>query len=389
MKRSSGNSEKSSQPDRILDRAEKLREKSRYRQAYRLFSEALKRYTQSRDQEGMFQCMLSLGDTSRMTGDFDLAAGSYADAIRTARAMKAPAMIADAQIGLGLSFRAQGKWREALRLIHESEKAYRQRNDSHGIAFALWSAAGTLRVKGDIPEALKTYKASYRIFQSLKDTQGSGYCLCGLGGSSRIAGLFGESLRYYRDANRLFTGIHDTFGRAYSHCGIGNAYRMLKDYHHAFAHFRKAVRLYEKMGDKVSYAYTLWGLSEAYKLNGRFCSAREYLGRALRLFRKTQDPRGIIYCRLGLGEISLIEGRKTLARRHLVEARSDAARYSFAVEKCHAETLLSFIADDLKKSSGRALRKNKTEKYSGKIDNTCYNRLGLKLRFQALPLNIP
>jgi hypothetical protein len=27
--------------------------------------------------------------------------------------------------------------------------------------------------------------------------------------------------------------------------------------------------------------------------------------------------------------------------------------------------------------------------FSGKIDNGCYDRLGLKLMFQGLPLNIP
>jgi tetratricopeptide (TPR) repeat protein len=369
MEHLSNNSGKTSETDKILCRAEKLRDRSAYIESLHLFKKALRGYTRVHDKESMIHCMLSLGDTYRMTGDFDLAVTKYKEAIEVARQIKSPVKVADARIGLGLALRAQGRWREALRLILESKGIYLKSGDMEGVAFSLWAEAGALRIKGDIRGAIKTYKESYRFFKSVKDDTGIGYCLCGLGGASRVAGLFGDSLSYYKEANKLFSSTGDVFGKAYSYCGIGNAYRLKEDYKNAFTNFAKAIRLYRKMGDSVSYAYTLWGLSTAYKMTGDLRKAHDYLADSMQLFKRTKDPRGVCYCLLGLGEIALLRGKNAVARRQISTAGEKATKNNFSIEKCYVDTMLALM--------------------DGKIDNTCYNELGLKIRFQGLPLNIP
>jgi tetratricopeptide (TPR) repeat protein len=370
MENSSSSSEKLQLTANIFEKAEDLKEKSFYPQALKLFKQTLNAYRKADDPNGIFLSLIALGDTYRMTGRFDLAASHYAEAIEIAGKLKSPVLVADAKVGLGLSLRAQGQWSNALKLIRQSRAFYQRKNDKEGIAFTLWAAAGALRIKGDISETLKTYKESLSVFRSLKDSHGEGYCLCGLGGASRIAGLPKSSLKYYLAANRLFAGLKDKFGTAYSYCGIGNAYRMLGDYRIAFDYFRKASRLYEKIGDIVSYSYTLWGIGTAYKMLGEYGKASDYFKKAMANFKKTRDPRGAIYCMLGQGEIALMTGRKTSAEKYLVSALKESVTHRFAVEKCYADTLKSFV-----------LR--------GKTDNACYDRLGLKLRFHELPLNIP
>jgi tetratricopeptide (TPR) repeat protein len=369
MKQSSGNSGKSHLLDNILRDAEKMREKSLYRESLRLFTKALRGYVKMNNTEGIIRCMLSLGDICRMVGDFTIAAESYLNAIAHAHDIGSPVHVADAQVGLGLSLRAQGKWREALQYIRKAKNMYKKKNDIEGLAFSTWAEAGALRIKGDIPETIRTFYSAYMLFKSLKDTRGTGYCLCGLGGASRIAGAPADSLKYYMAANRIFASVKDRFGKAYSYCGIGNAYRMRNDFHSAFAYFSKATRLYEKIGDRVSYAYTLWGLGTAYKMTGNYKKATGYLTMAMQLFRKTKDPRGIIYCKLGFGEIAFLNGKKALAKKYLSDAERESDRYKFSLEECYTETLLSFI-------------------HGGK-DTACHTRLGLKLNFQRLPLNIP
>ncbi len=366
---SSNNSEKSSKIDNIFQRAEKLRERSFYPQSLKLFRKALLEYKKKRDAIGILHCTLSLGDTYRMTGNFNLAAKNYIYSIELAKKIHAPLSLSDAKVGLALSLRAQGKWKDAVKLIRESRKTYRKTDDKQGTAFTLWAEAGALRIKGDIIKAIKVFKESYTLFKSLKDLQGVGYALCGLGGTSRIAGLFKDSKNYYENANKLFSEQKDTFGKAYSFCGIGNAYRMLNDYESALRNFTKATKLYKKMGDKVSYSYTLWGLGMTHSLIGNDRKAHDCFMRSMKLFQKTKDPRGIIYCRLGLGQVSLISGRNALAKNYIEASLNESIKNGFRVEACHARTLLSFM--------------------DGKRDRRCYNRLGLKLRFQGLPLNIP
>lgn len=342
--------------------------------------------------------MLSLGDTYRMTGDFGLAAKNYSQAIDLARKHRMTTWLADARVGLGLSLRALGRWNEALKLIRESARTYSRADDLEGVAFSLWAEAGALRIQGKIAESIKTFKKSFAIFQSLKDEQGIGYCLCGLGGTHRVAGFIKDSLRYYHEANSLFSRIKDRFGIAYSYCGIGNAYRMMKDYKRSLVNFSKAVDLYQKIGDKVSYAYTLWSLGTTHKMAGNFQKARDNFMKAMLLFRRTKDPRGIIYCSLGLGEIDFLSGGKAMAVKRLRMAFQDAVRNSFAIEKCHAATLLSYMnVGNLPMGpyghpyQGGIKRGTKEgpDRFTGMIDNRCYNRLGLKLKFQGLPFNIP
>jgi tetratricopeptide (TPR) repeat protein len=369
MDRSSNSSEKLREINNIFQRAEKLREQSLYPESIKLFRKALQNYKNQRDALGILHCSLSLGDTYRMIGNFDLASRHYTYSIECAKKIHAPLAVPDAQVGLGLSQRAQGKWEDALKLIRKARKTYKKYADKEGTAFTLWAEAGALRIKGDIIGAIKVYKESYSMFKALRDQHGAGYALCGLGGTSRIAGAFRESKKYYETANRLFSEQNDTFGKAYSFCGIGNAYRMLNDYKRALGNFAKATTLYKKIGDKVSYSYTLWGLGMTYTLIGNNRKARDFFIRSKKLFQKTKDPRGIIYCRLGLGQLSLIAGKAAPAKNDIGTSFTESINHGFRVEACHAKILLSFM--------------------NGKRDMRCYNKLGLKLRFQGLPLNIP
>jgi len=355
--------------ERIVARAEVLKEKSFYLQSLKLFKKAFLGYKQINDLDGMSYCMLSLGNINRIVGNFNLATKSYTDAIKLAGRLRDTVLAADARVGLGLSLRAQGRWREAIKHISTSRRIYKEKNDREGLAFTFWAEAGALRVKGQIRKAIKTFKASLEIFRTLKHKPGIGFSLCGLGGTSRVAGKISDSLMYYTRANKLFTALKDTFGIAYSHCGMGNAYRMTGDYKRALTHFKKAVRQYKKIGDMVSYSYTVWSLGTTYKMMGSYKKARDCFNKSMLIFKKTKDPRGIIYFMLGLGELDFLEGRKGRALRRLQAALAEAGRYRFAVEKCHATVIISYIR--------------------GKLFDRCYNKLGLKNLFQGLPFNTP
>jgi tetratricopeptide (TPR) repeat protein len=161
----------------------------------------------------------------------------------------------------------------------------------------------------------------------------------------------------------------DTFGTAYSHCGIGNAYRMLGDYRKALASFSRASTLYKKIGDRVSYSYTLWSIGTTHKMLHEYASADNVFKEAQVLFKKTKDPRGLIYCQLGFGEIALLKGNNATALRKFKASLSQARRYGFRVEACHAAMLLSYAY--------------------GKKNMVCYNSLGMKLDFNEAPFNIP
>ena len=350
-------------------KAQALVKASKYKKALSALRRALKKASSPIEQK---ECYMALADTSRMTGDFEDSVGYYEDAIAL-MARNAPERM-DASVGLALAKRALGFHAEALRALERAIASYAKKDDAHGLAFATWARAGTLRIKGDIPGAVKGFGEARKLFKALKDDSALGYCLCGLGGSSRVRGHFDKSLKYYTEANALFLSLKDTFGIAYSHCGMGNAWRMKDDQSQAREHFVRAATLYQRIGDIVSFSYTLWSLGKTHMITGNLPLADKYFRDAQRNFRQTKDPRGLVYCRLAIGESKLLLGssaqKRAEAKRYFTEARDLASKWKFGIELCHAEALLSLLQD-------------------GRTDNSCYKALGLRLSFDQVPFNIP
>lgn len=367
----------------LLQQADALRQRSQYRQALLLYKRALKRGQRPpavatatplkgvSDPSGKdrLECLLAIADTYRIIGEFGNAEKHYSRAVELAGKLKDVSSALDGKVGFGLSRRALGDWRAALRAFKLAEAAYRGLDDREGVAFCLWARAGALRIKGDIPGAIRTFKAALKAFTSLKHEQGIGYCLCGLGGTTRIKGLFKDSLGYYMKANKLFLRLRDTFGVAYSHCGIGNALRMQGEYEPARAHFRRAITLYRRIGDIVSYSYTLWSMGKTCMMLNKHSLAERYFRESMGLFKKTKDPRGVIYSRIGIAELRFLANRRSEARKAAQTALKEAGAHGFSVEKCHSRFLLSCI--------------------DGRADAGCYKRLGLRLGFKTVPINIP
>lgn len=362
-------------PDNF-DKAEKKRARAEYTEALDLYKKALRAYSKSRDTDGMLQCLLSIGDTYRMTGGFLNSVSAYAEAITLSRQLKNRQLQADAITGLGLSKRALGDWKEALNLFSRAKKIYEKQADTTGIAFLLWAEGGAFRIKGDIKNAIKSLKQAKKAFEALGSEDdrmsGSGYCMCGLGGVSRVAGRFDDSMKYYTAANSIMASMSDRFGTAYSHCGIGNAYRMKGDFVNALKHLKKAESIYRQIGDIVSYSYTLWSIGMVNLITGKLKKAEEYFGKAGTQFRKTKDIRGLIYNRLGIGQLLFMKGgqSKAKAKEQIKKAVEASVNNNFAIEACYSKSLSAFM-------------NNKSASAEG------FKKLGLRHSFSVMPFNIP
>lgn len=357
----------------LVNEAEAFREKAKYGEALKVFRKALSLSRKNGNVSGILDATLGIADISRMTGNFDFAINKYEEALEACEALGQALTAADCMVGLGLSLRAIGMWKDALRFVSAAHKTYRKEKDKKGTAFSLWAEAGVMRVAGNIRKAIGLFEEAKDLFGSIGFAPGVAYAMCGLGGTHRIAGNYYESLNYYKQANQMFGKLKDKFGTAYSHCGIGNACRMKNRYGDAARHFKKAAGLYEEIGDVVSYSYTLWSVATVHKMNMDFTQARSYVASAQNNFRKTKDPRGIIYCDMLLGEVDFMMGRKASADKRVRRAVQSAKQYGFSLELCHANTLLAIMA-------GAA---------SSSVPLSCYTKIGVTMHNAAIPFNMP
>jgi tetratricopeptide (TPR) repeat protein len=365
-------------PGLLFARGEQQRAAGRFAQALTAYREAARRYRRIGDHRGLFHCLVAQGHCLRLLGRFRLARVNYQRALTSAAAL-GPTDRADAEVGLGMSLRALGDHREALRLFARPSRTYRQAGDVTGEAYVLWAMAGALRLGGRLRDSLATFQRARALFEGQGDRSGVGYCLCGMGGVSRVMGRYHASLAYYTAAHRQLTRLRDTFGRAYAACGVANANRMLGRTDIAFANFATARRLYANLRDRVSYAYTLWGEGTLHKVLGQLRRAEKAFAEAEAIFIATRDPRGCIYTRLGLGEILILQGKLRPAQPMLEKARTAARRHGFRFEALHADLLLA------------ALRNRERRRVSLAPLGRRYARLGsvfLPDRVE-LPINLP
>ncbi len=360
----------------LITEAETLRGESQYSESLKLFKKAFSLSKKHSYLNGLIDSNLAIADIYRISGDFDKAISKYSEVIEICDAVGFDRTKADAIVGIALSLRAKGLWKEALDNIKVAISFYKKKKDKKGVAFSLWAEGGVLRVKGDITSAIAKFNESMEIFSSIRFKSGIGYALCGLGGAKRMAGNNAESMDNYKKANKIFTELNDKFGIAYSFCGIGNAYRMKNDFDIAMDFFLKASSLYKEFNDIVSHSYTLWSIANVLKMKGIFLDAINYLNIALKNFKKTKDNRGIAYCMLTRGEIDLIEGKYKQAEKLFNLALEITESFNFALEKCHAKSLLGFL-------------KFKDSSDIVKSNIKCYEKIGVKVYPKEIPYNMP
>lgn len=364
---------------KLISEAETLRNGSQYIESLKVCKNALALSKKNSYIDGIIDSTVLIADIYRIKGDFNRALNKYDEAIELCEALGYDSTAADAAVGLSLSLKAQGLWRDALRNIKKSLAYYKKINDKKGIGFALWAEGTILRVKGDITGSIQRFNNAKKLFSEIGFKSGIGYALCGLGGDFRIAGINKKSLECYKQANKIFTTLKDKFGKAYSYCGIGNAYRMIDEHDAAMKYFHKASELYGEFGDIVSYSYTLWGIANVFKIKRDLDSSIIYLDKALKNFKKTNDKRGMVYYKLTRGEIEYMEGNHTKALKFFKSALQMADSYSFALELCHAKTLLKIALN---------LKKDKTC-YSEDSVSMCYKKLGVQIYPDNIPCKMP
>src|SRR5512135_1236051 len=99
-----------SEIQRYFEKAESLRQKSRYTESLVFFKKALRGYSSLADLQGVLDCRLSIGDVHRMIGNYDLAQESYSEAASLGKRLGDMVAVADAGMNIGLSLRGKGDW---------------------------------------------------------------------------------------------------------------------------------------------------------------------------------------------------------------------------------------------------------------------------------------
>ncbi len=269
-----------------------------YLLARRANTSAIRLYQKDRDLTGLGLAFLRTGDIERQLENPKVAYDSY----QAAEKLLPPENQLDARMGMALSLRSLGKFKEAREQLKNLCRKYTQLKDTVGEAHAFWALATTDRFLGRLKDAEQEARKSLTLYRRLNDRGGSAFAWAALGGILRMKGRAQESGACYRAAWTVFHDLGDKFGLAYASCGIGNSHRMQKKYKSAMGWSRRAEKLYRHLKMEGPLSYVLWALAQSEIALHRRKPAERHLQEAARLFQKVGDQRGLVYIDLGWGE---------------------------------------------------------------------------------------
>ena len=190
---------------------------------------------------------------------------------------------AKAHNNIGIIYKNQGNYPEALKNCFASLKIKEEIKDKKGIASSLNNIGTIYFNQSNYTEALKNYFASLRIFEEIKDKYGIAVSYNNIGNIYKDQKNYSEALKNYFSSLKIMKEIKDNYGIAYSYMNIGIVYDMQGNNPEALKMYFASLKIKEEMGDKDGIAASFINLGQLYTKLNKTQEAEDYLSRALQL----------------------------------------------------------------------------------------------------------
>jgi len=195
------------------------------------------------------------------------------------------------RLNLGIAFRDQGRFDEALGCCEQALAYFREAGDSPREAEALNNLAVVLRKCGRLDEALAELGVALAVWQRLRDALGQTRALNNMGLVHMTAGAYTDAVECFGRALDLVRTTDDERRRAKVLHNHGVVCLRLGRFAEAADRLALALELRRNLGDRYREAKTLAMLGTVKLEVGQAAEGSDMLRRALAVFRELGDQR--------------------------------------------------------------------------------------------------
>lgn len=158
--------------------------------------------------------------------------------------------IADATLHLGRLKRDLFQEAEALTLMFDALKLYRDIGDSVQIAHSLNDISIVYANSGDNQNSLEYFKQALEIFRQMKDEKGESYALNNIGILYQDMGDNTAAKDYYMQSLKIKIKNKDLYGISRGYTNLGSISEDTQSWNEAWEYYRKADSIYNVTNDK-------------------------------------------------------------------------------------------------------------------------------------------
>jgi signal transduction histidine kinase len=243
-----------------------------------------------------------------------------AKALELAETLGDPALLAKAQLRLGVAFYLRADYPRAYELYTRSLKRSQEAGSDSGVADAVNNLGILHYLWGDWQVALELYQRSLEMRRRSGDRKGMAVAYNNLGNVAYAAQHYGEALDYYLQSQALYREIGDERYACSSHNNVGLVHLKLGDLAKARASFAEGLSIARGREDRTGIATSEDHLGMLDEEAGDFPAARAAFGRAIALRRELGDRQGLALSLTNLASVVGKEKNPAAAERHLAEA---------------------------------------------------------------------
>ncbi|BCM92118.1 photosystem I assembly protein Ycf3 [Abditibacteriota bacterium] len=205
------------------------------------------------------------------------------------------------RMNLGVVYRNQGRWVEAIEMYEQSLTIFQDLGDRHGQGSALGSLGTVYDCQGRWSKALEVCQRSLTIFQDLGDCHDQGNTLMVLCLAYQNLGRWTEAIEVCQQSLVIMHEMGDYHGQGIALMNLGNAYRNQGRWVEAIEMYEQSLTIKHEMDDRHGQGQTFSNLGIVYHVQGRWPEAIAVYEQSLNIFQELGDwhDQGITLMNLG------------------------------------------------------------------------------------------
>jgi CHAT domain-containing protein/Tfp pilus assembly protein PilF len=198
--------------------------------------------------------------------------------------------MANALVGLGDVYAAQGDYRRAADNYQQIMRLAESRDNKEGIAVLSLKLGDIHYYQGNFPQALDYYQKSVNLYEKLGSRQDIADPLLRIGDAYFAQNDNTRALEYYQRSLKIYEQTFGKGGAAFLLNRIAEVYAAQGRYEEADDFYRRSLKLQEELGIKSITATTLNGIGSIRYRQGNYGEAARLSARAAELAKEGHAP---------------------------------------------------------------------------------------------------
>jgi len=244
---------------------------------------------------------------------------------------------------IGAVYKNLGNIPEALAYHQKSLTIKKETKNKKGEAYTINNIAIIYRNLGDINKALEYYLSSLNILEEVEDKKGIAVVLNNVATIYRNQENKSKAKEYFEKSLGMHKEANDKRSMAITLNHLAVIYDKEGDKNKSKTYYTESLRLNKEIGDRSSEASTLTGLGKFYIRNKESEKGFVLLQESLAIFKSINDPSGEIICLNNIAKYYLDQNNILAAKKSVLESLKLAQEIGFPSDIKSAAEILTII----------------------------------------------